>query len=179
MTGPFRQAQESESEYDTDDSRDMDFNVSLKKCSCHQFYANNCLFYFQMVKEKQKGKVGRKRTKKSNNNPPVDEKELTLTVLAALEKRPVLWDINNRSHDKIIRQNGFQEIAKEVNEKLQLQMKWEDIRKRITDIRYEYSREYDKQLKGEKCELPWYTEHMKFLKENIEVLIKHRVSINN
>ncbi|XP_073831489.1 uncharacterized protein [Musca autumnalis] len=144
---------ESGTEDDTDDSQDMDFN---------------------MEKEKAKNKVGRKKSKKTNNNPPVDEKELTLAVLAALEKQPVLWDIKNRSHDKIIRQNGFQEIAKEVNEKLQLHMKWEDIRKRITDIRYQYSREYDKQLKGEKCELPWYTEHMKFLKENIEVLIKHR-----
>lgn len=133
-------------------------------------------FLFQIDKEKTKTKVGRKKMKKHENSFNVDEKELTIAILDALKKQPVLWDIKDRSHDKVIRQNGFQEVAQEVSDKLQIQIKWEDVRKRITDIRYEYSREYDKQVKGERYELPWYTEHMQYLKENIEVLIKHRVS---
>uniref|UniRef100_A0A1I8P283 Protein krueppel n=1 Tax=Stomoxys calcitrans TaxID=35570 RepID=A0A1I8P283_STOCA len=146
--------QEEDNPYESsDDSRDSDF---------------------ELEKGTGKTRVYRKKAKKTENILNVCEKDLTIAILAELEKHPVLWDIKDRSHDKIIRQNGFQQIAKEVSEKLQIQIKWEDIRKRITDIRYEYSREYDKQLKGDKCELPWYTEHMKFLKENIEVLIKHR-----
>ncbi|XP_075156637.1 uncharacterized protein LOC142229925 [Haematobia irritans] len=145
--------EEDAADESSDDSRDSDYDF---------------------VKETNKAKVPRKKWKKLENTQNVDDKALTIAILAELEKYPVLWDIKNRSHDKIIRQNGFQQIAKEVNEKLGIHMKWEDIRKRITDIRYEYSREYDKQLKGDKCELPWYTEHMQYLKQNIEVLIKHR-----
>lgn len=109
----------------------------------------------------------------------IDNRELTIAILQSLEKQPVLWHVKSRSHNKIIRQSCFQEIAKEVNDKMEFytkEIRWEFIRKRIRDIRTEYSYEYDKKVNGEKYEMPWYEEHMEFLKENIEALIKHRVS---
>ncbi|XP_013103790.1 uncharacterized protein LOC106084567 [Stomoxys calcitrans] len=104
----------------------------------------------------------------------VNETELTVCILKALEKQPALWDVKSRSHNKIIRQARFQDIANEINENLKIQIKWEFVRNHVKDLRTSYSYEYDKQKKGENYEMPWYSEHMGFLKENIEALIKHR-----
>lgn len=106
----------------------------------------------------------------------LQDKEITKAILKALEKQPILWDIKLRSNKKPIRQNAFCAVTKEVNEKLQLQIKWQDVRSRIRQIRNDYIDEYNKQLKGEEYEMPWYMEHIKFLEENFQNLAKNRVS---
>lgn len=97
-------------------------------------------------------------------------------MLKAFEKHPILWDVKKRVFNKNLLQKAYEEITIEVNENKEYNIKWEEARKRIRQMRFDYSVELEKQRKGQEHEIPWYWEHMKYLEENIEVLLKGRVS---
>lgn len=123
----------------------------------------------KLIKTKRK-KYEKKATKKETTNG----KEVLL--LQGFEKQPNLWMVKERTSDNNIIQKGFETIAQDVNAKLRSCITWKDARRRINEMRVEYSNELENQRNGKEFEMPWYSEHMKFLQENIDFLLKCRVS---
>lgn len=136
------------------------------------------LFKKNGIKSKRKEDTSvkpKKRFKKSEDKD-IDEKELSIALLEAFEKQTILWKLKERTKFNSVAQKYFEVVANEVNEKLKCNITWATAKMRIRKLQKEYSEEIEKKNKGEDYKLPWYSEHIKFLQENVEALLKGRVS---
>ncbi|XP_023303579.2 zinc finger protein 679-like [Lucilia cuprina] len=131
------------------------------------------------LRKRRKIKLKLKRHKSNRILPELaedsEEKDLNIALLQAFEKKPYLWDLKEKSKDEAKCQNGYEEIANEINEQLSTNITWEFAKNRINNMRFEYSYQIEKQHNGEDFKLPWYIEHIKYLQQNIQSLTKDRI----
>lgn len=99
-------------------------------------------------------------------------------MLKLFEQKPYLWNIREKCTDEDICQKGYESIANDINIKFETNVSWVFVKNRINAMRFECSDEIEKQRNGEEFHMPWYFEHMEYLKQNLEVLVRERVSSN-
>lgn len=97
-------------------------------------------------------------------------------MLELFEKKPYLWNIKEKCTDEDICQKGYESIANDINTQFGTSISWVFVKNRVNAMRFQCSDEIEKQQNGEEFQMPWYFEHMKYLKHNLEVLVRERVS---
>ncbi|XP_065364895.1 protein FAM50A-like [Calliphora vicina] len=160
---PFKGDDSSSCEEKIDDSNDNDSESKEEP---------------KKLRKRRKIKLERHKANKAIPELAIDseEKDLNIALLQAFEKKPHLWDVKEKCKNEAICQKGYEEIAIEINDQFDTNITWDFAKNRINNMRFECSYEIEKQHNGEDFKLPWYTDHIKYLQQNIDTLTKDRAS---